>query len=90
MRTPFLPPRRLIFSGGGIRVVSYLGALQVIQEKNLLHQVREFCGISAGALVSLMLALGYRFEVLEKFCLQYNFSELSSFEPEHAFLFLEH
>lgn len=80
MRT--IPPRRLLFSGGGIRVVSYLGALQVLQENNLLKHVREFCGVSAGALVSLMLALEYRFHVIERFCYEFDFSTMHGFEIE--------
>ena len=47
-----IPPRRLLFSGGGIRVISCLGALQVLQEKNIVKCVREYCGVSAGALAA--------------------------------------
>jgi predicted acylesterase/phospholipase RssA len=83
LRLPLrIPPRRLLFSGGGVRVVSYLGALQVLQEQNLLIHVREFCGVSAGALIALMLALGYSQHVLERFCFEYDFSELGCIEPD--------
>jgi len=77
-----IPPRRLLFSGGGVRVVSYLGALQVFQEKKLLDHVREFCGVSAGGLVALLLALGYSFRVIERFCFEFDFSTMHSFELE--------
>jgi len=84
-----IPPRRLLFSGGGVRVVSYLGALQVLQEQNLLIHVHEFCGVSAGALIALMLALGYSHHVLERFCFEYDFSELGGIEPDALFESME-
>ena len=73
---PRLPPRRLVFSGGGMRILSYLGTLQVLQEQNLLTNVREFCGVSAGGLLALLMALKYRFHVLERFCFEFDFSIL--------------
>lgn len=82
---PFIPPRRLVFSGGGVRVIAYLGALQVLEEKGLLKSVKEFCGVSAGGLTALMLALGYSMNVLGRFCNEYDFSELRSLEPESIF-----
>jgi predicted acylesterase/phospholipase RssA len=83
MRT--IPPRRLLFSGGGVRVISYLGALQVFQENNLLKHVREFCGVSAGALVALMLALGYSFRVIERFCYEFDFNSMHTFDLESIY-----
>jgi predicted acylesterase/phospholipase RssA len=84
-----IPPRRLIFSGGGIRVISYLGVIQVLKEHGLLKHVKEFCGVSAGALVALMLALEYKLHIIENFCFQYDFSEVRSVEPEDTLEFLE-
>lgn len=89
MRIPYVPPRRLLFSGGGIRVVSYLGVLQVLSECNILHHIQEFCGVSAGGLVALMLALGYKLSIIERFCFEYNFGNVRSVEPENPFTILE-
>jgi NTE family protein len=82
---PFIPPKRLVFSGGGIRVIAYLGAVQVLEEKDYLKHVQEFCGVSAGGLTALMLALGYSLKVLERFCYEYDFSELRSLDPDSIF-----
>jgi NTE family protein len=84
-----IPPRRLLLSGGGIRVISYVGVLQVLEEKGFLKGIREFCGVSAGSLLALMLALGYKLSVLERFCFEYDFSNVRSFEPENILDFLE-
>jgi predicted acylesterase/phospholipase RssA len=82
MRTdiPRIPPRRLVFSGGGMRVLSYLGVIQVLQEHKLLSNVRELCGVSAGALIALMLGLGYSFHVFERFCFEFDFSILGGID----------
>ena len=82
---PIVPPKRLVFSGGGVRVIAYLGAIQVFHEKNLLKFVEEFCGVSAGGLTALMMALGYSIKVLERFSLEYDFSDLRSLEPDAMF-----
>jgi len=47
---PHIPPRRLVFSGGGIRILAYLGALEFLEEKRMLTNLREVCGVSAGAM----------------------------------------
>jgi len=90
VKPPVLPPRRLLFSGGGVRVISYLGAIQVLQEHNVLKSVREFCGVSAGALVALLLALEYPLHVIERFCYEFDFSTMHSFEPESLLESVEH
>ena len=84
-----LPPRRLIFSGGGIRVISYIGALQVFQEHNLLNHVKEFCGVSAGGLTALMLALGYSLPTLERFSFLFDFSNIRSIDPDNLLTVME-
>jgi NTE family protein len=90
MRIPLhIPPRRLLFSGGGIRVVSYIGVLQVLDSYTMLNCVEEFCGVSAGGLVALMLALQYKLTILERFCFEYNFGNVRSVDVENPFEFLE-
>ncbi len=84
-----VPPRRLVFAGGGIRVISYVGVLEALEERKLLHHIRETCGVSAGSLTALMLALGYSLHVIKNFSLQYDFSNVRSVEPEDAFEFME-
>lgn len=84
-----VPPRRLLFSGGGIRVISYLGVLQVLHEQAYLQHVKEFCGVSAGGLVALMLALGYKMSIIERFCFEYDWGNVRSVDPDGAFEFLE-
>jgi NTE family protein len=48
------------FSGGGIRGIAFGGALQFLEEYDLLSQVKNFAGSSAGAVVASGLAIGYK------------------------------
>jgi len=84
-----IPPRRLLFSGGGLRIIAFLGALQVLQEQELLTCVREFCGVSAGAFISTMLALKYSLSEIQRICFEYDFSNLRNLEPETMLEFIE-
>jgi len=85
----YIPPKRLLFSGGGMRVISYLGVLQVLEEQSLLKHVREYCGVSAGAFVALMLALNYSLKTIKRFCFEYDFSNVRNLEPETMMEFTE-
>ena len=84
-----IPPRRLLFSGGGMRAIAYLGVLQVLEEQGLLKYVREFCGVSAGAFVSLLLALKYNLNAIKRFCFEYDFSSVRTLDPDTMLEFTE-
>jgi NTE family protein len=84
-----IPPRKLCLSGGGIRVVACVGALEVLEEKGLLKQVTEYIGISAGALLGFCLSIGYTVAELKRLCLEFDFTLIREFEPETALMFLD-
>lgn len=54
----FIPPYRITMSGGGMKGLAHIGALEVLQEKGYLKAVKEYVGISAGALVAFMVCVG--------------------------------
>lgn len=66
--------RRLLFCGGGMRVISHVGALEVI--KDHIKYVKEFCGVSAGALLAMCLAVGYTLEELREFIIGFDFTNV--------------
>jgi NTE family protein len=51
--------RNLVFEGGGVKGIAYIGAMQVLAQRNLLEHVRRVGGTSAGAINALLYALGY-------------------------------
>lgn len=82
---PFLPPRRIIFSGGGIKVLAHVGAIMALYEKGLLSNVREWAGVSAGGFIALLLCLRYTPQEIYKLCYKFDFSNVRHIEPESMF-----
>jgi NTE family protein len=51
--------RNLVFEGGGVKGIAYVGALQVLEEKKILPNITRVGGTSAGAINAVMLGLNY-------------------------------
>jgi len=51
--------RNLVFEGGGVKGIAYVGAMEVLEEKGILGDVRRVGGTSAGAINAVLLAAGY-------------------------------
>jgi predicted acylesterase/phospholipase RssA len=49
--------KHLVFAGGGIRCLSFIGSLEVLAKHNFLNDTKHFWGNSAGALVATCLSL---------------------------------
>lgn len=52
--------RNLVFKGGGVRGVAYLGALKYLYENGLMRSVERTAGTSAGAITATVLALNFQ------------------------------
>ncbi len=51
--------KNLIFEGGGVKGIAYLGAMEVLEEKGILQNITRVGGTSVGAINATMVALGY-------------------------------
>ncbi len=51
--------RNLVFEGGGVKGIAYLGALEVLEDKGILRNIRRIGGTSAGAINAILLGLGF-------------------------------
>ena len=85
----FIPPKRICLSGGGIRAISYIGALEVLDEYGLLNHVKEYIGVSAGAFMGFVLCLGYTLEELRRLCFEFDFGLIRNMEAENILDFFE-
>jgi NTE family protein len=84
-----IPPKKICLSGGGIRAVSFVGALEVLQEKGLLKAVTEYIGVSAGAFLEFALCIGYTIAELKLLCLEFDFTLIRDIDPESALAFFD-
>ena len=55
----------LVFEGGGVRGIAYVGALRVLQERGVLADIQRVGGTSVGAITALLLALNYTPDEME-------------------------
>lgn len=53
------PYKNLVMEGGGVRGLAYSGALEVLEQKNIIQNINRVAGSSAGAIAGLMVAYGY-------------------------------
>ena len=84
-----IPPKYLILSGGGVKVVSIVGAIKALEEKGLLIQLKEVSGVSAGAWLAFMVSAGLSIQTLESLVLGFEFSHIRNLNPEALMSFPE-
>ena len=51
--------RNLVFEGGGVKGIAYVGALEVLDKEGILRNIERVAGTSAGAMVAVLVGLGY-------------------------------
>lgn len=51
--------RNLIFEGGGVKGIAYIGAMQILENRGVLQDIHRVGGCSAGAINALIFSLGY-------------------------------
>src|SRR6266446_63927 len=53
------PYKNLVLEGGGVRSIAYAGVIRVLEEKGIISNIERVGGTSSGAVVALMIGLGY-------------------------------
>lgn len=53
------PFKNLVFEGGGVKGIAYVGAMEVLKDKGVLENIQRVGGTSAGAINALLLGLNY-------------------------------
>jgi len=56
------PFRNLVFEGGGVKGIAYVGVLRELQQRGILENIVRVGGASAGAINAVLMALGYTLE----------------------------
>ena len=77
-----IPPRNLVLSGGGVKVISFVGALRILEEKGLLKNVKQVSGVSAGAWLAFMIACGLTMKFIEKLVVDLEFGIVRNISPD--------
>jgi NTE family protein len=81
MKYPF---KNLVFEGGGVKGIAYIGAMGVLEKKGILKNIKRVGGASAGAINALLFGLGYTNEETQEILWKLNFN---AFEDGSGLLF---
>ena len=57
--------KNLVFEGGGVKGIAYVGALDVLEREGILQNIERVAGTSAGAMVAVLVGLGYTAEEMK-------------------------
>lgn len=74
--------RNLVFEGGGVKGVAYIGAIEVLSEMDILSSIERVAGNSAGAITACLLALRYSAAEINKIIFEMDFK---SFEDDKSY-----
>jgi len=66
--------RNLVFEGGGVKGIAYVGALQELENRGIIKEIERVGGTSAGAINAVLLALGYTLKETEKILMSLDFN----------------
>jgi NTE family protein len=70
----------LILSGGGVKGISYIGALKYLDELKKVEEydinIKEILGVSVGSIIGLLYILGYTYDELVEEIISKNLSDL--------------
>ncbi len=80
--------KNLVFEGGGVKGIAYGGALEILDNMNILTGVQRVAGTSAGAITACLLSVGYTSEEIAKELKELNFASFkdrSWFGPNNIF-----
>ncbi len=65
--------RNLIFEGGGVKGIAYVGALRELEKRQILQGIDRIGGTSAGAINAVLLATGYTLKQTSDILFRLNF-----------------
>jgi NTE family protein len=75
-------PRILYLCGGGVNTVAHIGVLEELQKEGYLQLVREWAGVSAGAMLAMCLSTGFTLPECREFMVGFDFREVT--DPDEA------
>lgn len=67
----------LVFEGGGVKGIAYLGALKEFEHRGILQNIKRLGGTSAGAITALLLGLRYSLEEIHQIAFNLDFNKFA-------------
>ncbi len=67
--------RNLVFEGGGVKGIAYVGAMEVLETKGILPEIERVGGTSAGAINALLFALDFSNKAQQEILAELDFNK---------------
>lgn len=67
--------KNLVFEGGGVKGIAYVGALGVLESRGILQNVERVAGTSAGAMMAVLIGMRYSAEEVRDILWKLNFRD---------------
>ena len=67
--------KNLVFEGGGVKGIAYVGALEVLDREGILQDVERVAGTSAGAMIAVLVGLRYTADEVREILWSLNFKK---------------
>ena len=74
---------KLVLSGGGIKGIAHIGALQALQDYGCLDNIDTIAGSSVGALIGTLLTIGYTPKDIYDFIMIFDMSKMGGLKIEN-------
>jgi len=73
-------PYRMYLSGGGMCAIAHVGALLELSKHISLKMIKEWMGVSAGALMAMFMCIGYTLDEIEEVCIKFDFTNIKDYD----------
>jgi predicted acylesterase/phospholipase RssA len=77
--------KNLVFSGGELRGLAYIGIQKALEELNIIETVENILGVSVGSIFALTICLGYTSSQIEKIVMSLEIEKLKDIEADGVF-----
>ena len=79
--------KNLVFSGAGTKIYSFIGALKVLEEKDLLKNIENIIGTSSGSIMGIFVCLGFKVKEIEDILIHIDTESLKDIDSNSIFNF---
>ena len=74
--------KNLVISGGGFNGYQFFGIIKYLDENNLLDKIDKFIGVSMGSFINLLIIIGYKYNEIEKFLINFDYKKIFDLKLE--------
>ena len=76
----------IVVAGGALKVISVIGCIKYLEEKDLVVNIKNFVGTSAGSIMCLFMVLGFSYmEIIDFFVHNLFDEDIGRFDPDECF-----